>query len=320
MQTPADWRRLVALHHKNSKVARLSFASGQRGAFMSAAPDVELAPLEISGGPPLVRTAEFGATTPGDLADSLWKLALESGEAIAEEKGSSAFRLRLELYNEEHDTLAESAVRRVQLEQVSELQDDDPAGAAERQKQLHAMTLLRHTDHQSRRLFALNLEQAQRVVDLAGRMSEQSEAHSQALISLVNAVADMRDREAQPLSIDPDVQREGLAVLKTWLTMRAQSAQPKAEQRAAPPATHLNSEAIAQEIEKLENDGDLLELDELDESACAMLRAWMRSPVSIPPDARAVLADKLGPATLAKLASMPGMLAKLKPLGDAMGD
>lgn len=214
--TPSDWRRVFAGHASEVDAYRISVSPGFRGSFVSPEPDEALTRVMVSGATAL-KCSAHGALIPSDMADAVHDQAIEVARQFAERKHITKVRYRVELLRE-GERIAKSTNRTAPLDPESIPEDDE---AEESAKELRSMSLLRHADRQIRELHRLNLEQAERYVQLAEQHGAAVQSYNQTLLGMVHTIAEEREAAGRPTQIDPEVAREGIELARQFLTMQA---------------------------------------------------------------------------------------------------
>lgn len=309
-ETPTDWRRLFSGHAGEADAYRIAVSGGHRGSFVSPEPDVSLALVKL-GEQPALRCSEHGTLIPSDMADAVHDQAVAVARAFAERKGIARVRYRVELLRE-GETLGRSTNRMAPLDPDSSPEDDEaPEQTA---SDLRKLALLRHADRANERLYKLNLEQAERFVALAETHGNAVASYNETLLGMVHTIAEERELADRGGQLDPEVAREGIELLRSFMMMQAakqgpkEDARPQAESRG--PASQV--EIVRSVLDSLtpEEHDQLRELAGEEHAKLVQLAGFFR--VELARELQAGLVKKAR-GLMASLS--PELLAKLRPLG-----
>lgn len=303
-ETPSDWRRLFAGHYDDADAYRVTLAAGSRGSYVSPRPDRSLARVKL-GDVSAFKCAEHGALVPSDMADAVHDEALALARDYSEAKRVLRVRYRLELLSE-GETIGRTVGRYAPIE-AEDVPEDD--GTDDGAKELRSLALLRHADRQVRELHKLNLEQAERYVQLAEQHGAAVQSYNEALLGMVHTIAAEREASDRPATLDPEVAREGLELMRTFMMMQAQAkASPAPEPQ--PDGQEPRPVDVVRGV-----------LDSLTDLECLQLPKWVLSELMElaarwDADAAASLKSRLVEAAPELMANLsPELLAKLRPLG-----
>lgn len=246
-ETPSDWRRLFAGHYDDCDAYRVTLAAGTRGSYVSTRPDRSLARVKL-GDVNALKCAEHGALVPSDMADAVHDEALALARDYSEAKHVVRVRYRLELLSE-GETIGRTSGRWAPIEAADVPEDD---GTDDGAKELRSLALLRHADRQVRELHKLNLEQAERYVQLAEQHGAAVQSYNEALLGMVHTIAAEREASDRPAALDPEVAREGLEILRTFITMQAQAKASEVKKDF-----HYSQEASGETSDPIGRDADI---------------------------------------------------------------